>query len=75
METKILEILNSLHPEFDFSATSDFIANGMLDSFDIVALVDQLEDAFDVEIDGEDIVPENFSSIKALVGLINKSSK
>lgn len=73
MRTKILEILNGLRPEFDFSASSDFIGDGMLDSFDIVSLVAELEENFGITIDGEDIIPDNFSSIDMIVSLIEKS--
>lgn len=73
METKILNILSGLRPEFDFSKSSDFIEDGMLDSFDVVSLVTELEESFGILIDGEDIIPENFSSVSAIEKLINKS--
>ncbi len=75
MQTKILEILNGLRPEFDFTSSSDFIGDGMLDSFDIVSLVTELEDNFNITVDGEDIIPDNFSSVDAIITLIEKSEK
>ena len=75
MREKILGILSSLRPEYDFSDSSDFIEDGMLDSFDVVSLVSELEEKFSIMIDGENIVPENFSSIKAIESLIEKSDK
>lgn len=72
MET-IKSILQDIRPDFDFSESSNFIEDGMLDSFDIVSLVSELEAAFDIVIDGLDIVPENFISIEKIEKLVSKS--
>lgn len=73
MKEKIVEILTELRPEFDFSEEVNFIEEGMLDSFDIVSLVDELETNFNVKIDGVDIIPENFSSIDSIEALLKKN--
>ena len=75
MKEKILNILKDIRPEFDFTASPNFIEDGMLDSFDIVTLVSELEDNFDVLIDGEDVIPENFDSIESIMNIIQKSKK
>lgn len=75
MKEQILNILNALRPEFDFTSSTDFIEDGMLDSFDIVSLVSEIEENFDVVIIGEDILPENFSSVEAIYNLILNSKK
>lgn len=75
MKEKILNILKDIRPEFDFIASLNFIEDGMLDSFDIVTLVSELEDNFDVLIDGEDVIPENFDSIESIMNIIQKSKK
>lgn len=67
---KIREILVDTRPEYDFLDDVDFIEAGMLDSFDVITLVTELEEEFDVQIDGADIVPENFASINAIKNLI-----
>lgn len=72
MET-IMGILQEIRPDFDFSESRDFIEDGMLDSFDIVSLVSELEAAFDIVIDGLDIVPENFTNIEKIGKLVEKS--
>ena len=72
MEEKIIKILSGLRPEFDFNEKVDFIEEGMLDSFDIVSLVNELDNQFGVIIPGEEVLPENFSSVEAMVSLINK---
>ena len=75
MQQKIKGILEGLRPEFDFGNGKDFIAEGMIDSFDMVNLVNELEENFDIIIDGIDILPENFSSLEAIEALVNKSEK
>lgn len=69
----IMGILQDIRPDFDFSESSDFIEDGMLDSFDIVTLVSELETAFGIVIDGLDIIPENFTNIGKIRKLIVKS--
>ncbi len=75
MEEKILDILGKLRPEYDFKVSEDFIEDGMLDSFDVVSLVSELEDVFSITIDGEDILPENFSSVESIKALVERSEK
>lgn len=74
MKETIIEILTDLRPEFDFTQTGiDFIEEGMLDSFDMVALVADLEKQFNIKIDGVDIVPENFGTVEAIESLLKKN--
>lgn len=70
---KIIDILTEIRPEFDFSVNVNFIEQGMLDSFDIVSLVSTLDEEFAISIDGLDILPENFSSIKSIIVLLEKN--
>lgn len=70
MKDQIISILSELRPEFDFTQSANFIEDGMLDSFDIVALVSELDSRFDISINGMDIIPENFASIEAIEKLI-----
>ena len=60
----VTEILKEIRPEFDFTASDDFIADGMLDSFDIVTLVSALDKNYGISIPGTDIVPENFQNLR-----------
>ena len=73
MLEKIRNILIDIRPEYDFLSQDDFIETGMLDSFDILTLVTDLEAAFGVKIDGGDIVPENFGNLEAIKALHIKS--
>ena len=71
----IEEILRGIRPEFDFTASQDFIGEGMLDSFDLVTLVSDLDKAYDISISGGDIVPEHFRSITSIQNLLEKYGK
>ncbi|MCG2461190.1 acyl carrier protein [Flavobacteriaceae bacterium F89] len=73
MEDKIIRFLTEIRPEFDFTNSSDFIENGMLDSFDIVQLVVSLDNEFGISIDGVDILPGNFSNVQNIVELLIKN--
>ena len=68
----ILAILKELKDDVDFESSKDFVEDGLLDSFDIVNLVGELEDNMDIEISGRDIVPENFVSVEAIENMLEK---
>ena len=68
---KLEEILRELRPDIDLEEKA-FVDDGVLDSFDIVTLVGEIVDAFGVEITVEDIIPENFNSVDAIMELINR---
>ncbi|MCW9034163.1 MAG: acyl carrier protein [Rhodospirillales bacterium] len=57
----------------DFDVEQDFIENDFFDSFDIMNLVMALEEKFRVEIDPDDITPENLASVSSILGLVNNS--
>ena len=69
---KLLEILSSLHPEVDFERAGDLIEDGILDSLDIVTLITEVNNSFDVQIPAEEVVPENFASAKTIWALIQR---
>ena len=69
---RLIEILNALHPEVDFSASEGLVENGILDSLDIVMLITEINDKFDVSIPAEEIIPENFNSVSAIMALIER---
>ena len=70
---KILTILNEIKPEYDFTESQDFIMDGYLDSFDVVALVSALEEEYGVLIDALDILPENFCNLEAILLVVKKN--
>ena len=72
-EQKIMDLLNAIRPEYDFTDSDDFIEDGLLDSFDVVTLVSDLEDAFEIIIDGLDVIPGNFASLKVITETLKKN--
>lgn len=66
----IRDILIDIRPEYDFLEEVNFIEAGMLDSFDVITLVTEIEEEFKIQIDGSNILPENFSSIDSIKKLI-----
>ena len=69
---QLLEILTELHPEVDFETETHLIDNKILDSFDIVTIVAEIDSEFDVSIPAEELVPENFNSAQALYALVER---
>ena len=66
------DILKEIRPEFDFTTSQDFMADGMLDSFDMVTLVASLDKTFGISIQGTDIVPENFKNLQSIEALLRR---
>lgn len=71
MET-LLNILSELHEDVDFERETALIDDKLLDSFDIVTLVAEIDAEFDVAIPAEELTPENFNSAAALYALIER---
>lgn len=69
---KLLEILQDIKPGVDFENETALIDNGVLDSLDIIKLVGQISDEFDVEVEVTDLVPANFNSAKAMYAMIQR---
>jgi len=68
----VLEVLKEIRPEFDFTTSEDFIADGMLDSFDVVTLISELDRRYGISIAGTDILPENVRNLAAIQQLLLK---
>jgi len=75
MKEKIIKILTDIRPEFDFNQEDvNFIEEGMLDSFDLVTLISELDETFGITINGVDIIPENFSSVDKIESLLKNKN-
>ncbi len=72
MKEKLMEILEELRPDVDFEEEKRLIDDSVLDSFDIVSLVSELNDAFEIDIQVENLLPENFNSAENMLKLIKK---
>ena len=70
----LLNILSDLHPEVDFETCTTLIDDKILDSFDIISVISEINEEFDVVIPAEEIIPENFNSAQALYDLVTRLS-
>ncbi len=67
---ELLEILSDIRPDVDFENETQLIDGKILNSFDIISIVGDVNDEFDVEISAADLVAENFNSAKAIYAMI-----
>ncbi len=72
MRETVLEILTSIRPDVSFEDTEGLITNGILESFDLVSIISELADEFNVTITTKELVPENFDSVNAIVAMIER---
>lgn len=67
---ELIQILENLHPEVDFDTCDTLVDDKILDSFDIITIISEINEEFDVVIPAEEIIPDNFNSAKALYELV-----
>ena len=70
--SKILDILNEIRPDLDFNSEKQLVDQGLLDSFDLVSIISDLNDAFEINIRVNDLQPENFNSVDAMTALVER---
>lgn len=69
---KLLEVLGEIRPDVDFANEKKLIDDGVLDSFDIIQVVMALNEAYEIDINVEDLEPDNFNTVEAMLQLIQK---
>ena len=69
---KLIEILEEIQPDVDYRECTTLIDDGLLDSFAILSIVGELEDAFDISVIPAEIIPENFNSAESLWDMIER---
>lgn len=69
---KLLEILKSIRPDVDFENETALIDDGILDSFDVVSIISELDDAFGVQVRITELDPESFNSVEAIWNLVQE---
>ena len=69
---ELLSILKDICPKVDFVNEKKLIDDGKLDSLDIISIVNELNEHYDIEIDVDDLEPENFNTVEAMLELIEK---
>ncbi len=69
---ELLGILKGIRPDVDFEKETKLIDDSILDSFDIISIVGELNEHYDIEIDVEDLEPDNFNTAEAILALVKK---
>jgi acyl carrier protein len=67
---KVIAILNEIRPGQEFAGVSDFFAQGVLDSLDLTALVAALESHYDMFVDVDEMIPDNFRNLAAIKAIL-----
>lgn len=71
-KTQVLEIMEDARPDIDFNGEQALFDDGILDSFDIVTIISDLNDAFDINIRVADLTPDNFNSFAAVCAMVER---
>lgn len=73
MEEKLVNIIEAISDSNKVeSYDTDLFSADVLDSFAIAQLISEIEDNFGIEVDPEDIIPENFDTINHIAELLKK---
>ncbi len=75
MEQKVLNVLQEEFPEVDFEASDALVDDGILDSLMITGIIAALSLEFEINIPYEEIIEDNFNSIKRLVNMVERLQK
>ena len=70
MKEKVLSVLKSVRQDVDFASATSLIDDGILDSFDIISIVSELNEKFDIDITADELEPENFNTLDAITSLV-----
>ncbi len=72
MMEELLELLSELKPEIDFKTEKSLIDDGLLESFDVITLIAEMDDRFEIEVPAEEIIPENFNTAEGIWMLLER---
>ena len=71
-KSKLYDILSEVRPDVAFEQEEGLIDNGLLTSFDLISIISEINEAYEITIKMVDILPENFNSVEAMTRLIEK---
>lgn len=75
MDQEILNLLQDILPDIDFTASEELVDDGILDSLSIVTIVGELSIEYNIELPYEEIIPQNFNSVGAIASLVERYRK
>lgn len=71
---ELLDLLKSVKPGVDFTE-GELITGGVLDSFDVLQIISAISEEYDIKVGPRDVIPENFDSVEAMEGMIERLSE
>jgi len=69
---RLLNILESIRPDIDFKTEKALMSQGVLDSFDVVSIISELNDEYNISIRVHELIPENFNSLESIMGMVTR---
>ena len=69
---KLIEILEEIQPDADYENCTTLIDDEILSSMDVISIVAELEDEYDIRILPVEIVPANFNSAEAIWKMVQR---
>lgn len=69
---ELIELLEDVKDDVDYAGSTSLIDDGLLDSFDILQIVAELNDHYDITIPAEDVIPQNFNSAAAILDMVER---
>ena len=69
---ELKKLLEEKFPNIDFDKEKSLVSSGILDSLSVVAIISDLEDAFDISVTMEYIQPAYFESVETRWGMIEE---
>jgi len=69
---RLLEILEGIRPDVDFATESGLMDNGILDSFDVVSIISELNDEYNISIRVNELNPVNFNTAEAIMKMVER---
>jgi acyl carrier protein len=72
---RLLEILEGIRPDVDFATETCLMDNGILDSFDVVSIISELNDEYDIAIRVNELSPENFNTATSIMEMVERLKK
>ena len=69
---RLLKILEEIRPDIDFAQETALMDDGILDSFDVVSIISELNDEFSIAIRVNELTPTNFNSVNAMMKMVER---
>lgn len=70
MREQLIELMTETLPGVDVAHEQALVDDGILESLDLVTLVNEIMNEFQIELNVDDLLPENFNSVDSILELI-----